>query len=96
MISGSVSAIAHGAGWPVLNIFFGEMVDGFIDYDTVLPPEGEEIPPELMYNYSKFAEDFNDMSKEYSIIFAYVGTAIFALSYVQVQYRNLEYCKNLL
>ncbi|KAJ8021877.1 Multidrug resistance protein 1 [Holothuria leucospilota] len=89
MVSGSIAAIAHGAGWPVLNIFFGEMVDGFIDYETVLPPPGEPVPTAVYNNLSQFKEDFNDMSRDYSIIFAYVGTAIFAVSYVQIALWSL-------
>lgn len=85
MLSGSIAAIAHGAGWPVLNIFFGEMVDGFIDYDAQIPGPDEPVPtgvpPEVI---DEIRETFNDTTRDYSIIFAYVGTAIFVVSYVQV------------
>lgn len=86
MISGSIAAVAHGAGWPVLNIFFGDMVDEFVEYDKYLPEPGEpfptDIPPDVIQDAK---EEFNEQTRKYSIIFAYVGTAIFVVSYIQVR-----------
>jgi len=37
MIIGTVAAIAHGVAMPLLMVFFGDMVDSFIDSGK-LPP----------------------------------------------------------
>ncbi|XP_071841103.1 ATP-dependent translocase ABCB1-like isoform X2 [Apostichopus japonicus] len=90
MISGSIAAVAHGAGWPVLNIFFGDMVDEFVEYDKYLPEPGEpfptDIPPDVIQDAK---EEFNEQTRKYSIIFAYVGTAIFVVSYIQIALWSL-------
>jgi len=34
MIIGAICAIAHGVAMPLLIVFFGDMVDSFIQYGT--------------------------------------------------------------
>ena len=33
MFVGSLAAVVHGAGWPVLFIFFGDMTDQFVNFN---------------------------------------------------------------
>ena len=82
MLIGTVAAMAHGCGWPSLNIIFGRLVDSFIVFDrnstdfatvTVAPDAADPF------------QAFDDQMQEYAIIFAYIGAAAYVAAYLQVR-----------
>lgn len=82
MVIGGLAALVHGAGWPALNLFFGDLIDEFIDFDTntTLPT----LPPGVTYPPIDPMEEFDKQMRKYALIFTYVGIAVVFASYIQV------------
>ncbi|XP_045177444.2 ATP-dependent translocase ABCB1-like isoform X2 [Mercenaria mercenaria] len=75
MFIGSLAAMVHGAGWPVLMIFFGDMTDSFINVNV------SDINPN---DTSALFDEFNSDMTKYSLYYIYIGAAVFVASYIQV------------
>eukprot|EP00057_Strongylocentrotus_purpuratus_P008762 XP_011663236.1 PREDICTED: multidrug resistance protein 1 [Strongylocentrotus purpuratus] len=88
MVIGGLAALVHGAGWPALNLFFGDLIDEFIDFDTntTLPT----LPPGVTYPPIDPMEEFDKQMRKYALIFTYVGIAVVFASYIQVSCWSLS------
>ncbi|XP_052821017.1 ATP-dependent translocase ABCB1-like isoform X1 [Mya arenaria] len=78
MLLGGLASIVHGAGWPMLFLFFGGMTDTFISGPSGNPNVtiGNKTNDELK-------DEFNDKMTEYSLYYVYIGAAVFVASYIQ-------------
>ena len=86
-----MAAFAHGAGWPVLMVVFGEMTDDLIGFDppgvnaTTEFPIGYTLPPGVtLPPIPDYLKEFDKQMREYAIIYSYVGAAVLVVSYMQV------------
>ena len=84
MLIGTVAAMAHGCGWPSLNIIFGRLVDSFIDFDRNSTDYNATIAPDV-----DPYQAFDDQMQEFAIIFAYIGAAALCAGFLQVCIRPL-------
>ncbi|XP_071479160.1 ATP-dependent translocase ABCB1-like [Diadema antillarum] len=97
MLVGGIAALVHGAGWPVLNLFFGDLVDEFIEVGSnetaaapVIPGE-YTLPPDFTFPPDvNPLKEFDNQMREYALIFTYVGLAVVAASYTQVSLWSLS------
>ncbi|XP_041479457.1 ATP-dependent translocase ABCB1-like [Lytechinus variegatus] len=90
MVIGGLAALAHGAGWPVLNLFFGDLIDEFIDFDTDNTTAIPILPPGVTYPPFDPMEEFDKQMRKYALTFTYVGIAVVFASYIQVSCWSLS------
>ena len=78
MLIGTLGAMAHGCGWPALNIIFGNMIDSFTEFDR-----NETYNATLPPGFDPYKE-FDKEMQEYAIIFSYIGAGVLVAAYFQV------------
>ncbi|XP_052275142.1 ATP-dependent translocase ABCB1-like isoform X2 [Dreissena polymorpha] len=81
MIAGTLASIVHGAGWPVLFLFFGDMTDSFISGPGGNPNISLGINSTA--NSSDLLNDFNENMTKYSLYYVYIGAGVLVASYLQ-------------
>ncbi|KAM4026720.1 ATP-dependent translocase ABCB1 isoform 1-T1 [Anomaloglossus baeobatrachus] len=80
MLVGTLAAMIHGAGLPLMMLVFGEMTDSFVDY-------GKDMTLEQMINASiKFQEDMTT----YSYYYSGLGFGVLLAGYIQVAFWTLS------
>ncbi|XP_069111959.1 ATP-dependent translocase ABCB1-like isoform X2 [Argopecten irradians] len=83
MFLGSLFAVVHGAGWPVLSIVFGQMTTEFVfgpggTNDTKNDTSSIAINSTTVTN-----QEYSDNMTKYALYQVYIGAAVFVASYFQ-------------
>lgn len=93
MTAGTVFAIIHGAGWPILALIFGEMTNTFLGA-IVTDPATQEFPTDGKIvsdddNNNTFdSAAFEAAMSQYAIYYALIGVFVFIASTLQVSPRT--------
>ncbi|XP_071480566.1 ATP-dependent translocase ABCB1-like [Diadema antillarum] len=84
---GSLAAMVHGAAWPVLNIFFGNLVDEFVQFGAnATTNETDMTTPDPNYDPVR---EFDNQMAEYALIFTYIAFGSLAMGYLQTSMWTL-------
>lgn len=79
MIFGTIAAMAHGAGLPLMMLVFGEMTDSFVDF-------GKNMTMGEMINASI---QFQDQMTTYAYYYTGLGFAVLVAGYIQISFWTL-------
>ncbi|XP_077124369.1 ATP-dependent translocase ABCB1 [Ranitomeya variabilis] len=79
MLVGTIAAMAHGAGLPLMMLVFGDMTDSFVDF-------GKNMTLEAMINASNAFQD--DMTT-YAYYYSGLGFGVLLAGYIQVSFWTL-------
>ncbi|KAM3929583.1 ATP-dependent translocase ABCB1 [Leptodactylus fuscus] len=80
MLLGTVAAMAHGAGLPLMMLVFGEMTDSFVDF-------GRNMTYEEIINASMA---FQDQMSTYAYYYTGLGFAVLVAGYIQISFWSLS------
>ncbi|XP_066441351.1 ATP-dependent translocase ABCB1 [Eleutherodactylus coqui] len=90
MFFGTIAAMIHGAGLPLMMIVFGDMTDTFVSYnpgdDKIYANMSNETIAEAMLNASLA---FQQKMEEYSYIYSGLGFAVLIAGYIQISFWTL-------
>ncbi|XP_075683762.1 ATP-dependent translocase ABCB1-like [Rhinoderma darwinii] len=79
MLVGTLAAMAHGAGLPLMMLVFGEMTDTFVD-------AGKNMTLEGFVNVSK---ELQDKMSTYAYYYTGLGFAVLLAGYIQISFWTL-------
>ncbi|CAJ0964426.1 unnamed protein product [Ranitomeya imitator] len=79
MLVGTIAAMAHGAGLPLMMLVFGDMTDSFVDF-------GKNMTLEQIINASNAFQD--DMTT-YAYYYSGLGFGVLLAGYIQVSFWTL-------
>ncbi|XP_072010354.1 ATP-dependent translocase ABCB1 isoform X3 [Engystomops pustulosus] len=79
MVVGTIAAMAHGAGLPLMMLVFGDMTDSFVDF-------GKNVTLEEMINASI---KFQNQMSTYAYYYTGLGFAVLLAGYVQIAFWTL-------
>ncbi|XP_073533538.1 ATP-dependent translocase ABCB1 [Phyllobates terribilis] len=79
MLVGTISAMAHGAGLPLMMLVFGDMTDSFVDF-------GKNMTAEDMIEASN---KFQDDMTTYAYYYSGLGFGVLLAGYIQVAFWTL-------
>nr|AID66618.1 P-glycoprotein [Anadara sativa] len=77
MIFGSLMAVVHGTGFPLLSLVFGEVTNTFIN-----GPGGTNSNASAQPNMT--IDEFNDQMTESALRYIYIGSGVFVATYLQI------------
>ncbi|XP_067658455.1 ATP-dependent translocase ABCB1-like isoform X1 [Haliotis asinina] len=86
MFVGTLAAMVHGSGWPLLSIVFGDMTNDFIGTGNSTFPDmngtsGNFTPPPI---------DFEEQMTKYALYYVYIGVGVMVASYLQVSFWTMS------
>uniref|UniRef100_UPI00398F70C7 ATP-dependent translocase ABCB1 n=1 Tax=Pristiophorus japonicus TaxID=55135 RepID=UPI00398F70C7 len=85
MVLGSVAALLHGAGFPLMIIVFGEMTDGFVQ-DSI-------ITQNSTLNITIGTETLEEQMTRFSYYYCGIGLAVMIAAYMQITFWSLAAAK---
>ncbi|XP_043546264.1 ATP-binding cassette, sub-family B (MDR/TAP), member 4 [Chiloscyllium plagiosum] len=87
MVLGSVAALIHGAGMPLMVIVFGQMTDSFVNHEIAqnLSAFGEQY----VQVSSNASETLEEQMTRFSYYYVGLGAAVLVAAYIQVSFWSL-------
>lgn len=90
MLFGTVLAVCHGAGLPLMMIVFGDMTNSFVN--SAHDPLPTNFPPNTTVNITDFlnnTETLQEQMTRYAIIYSGLGAAVLVAAYIQISFWTL-------
>lgn len=84
MFSGTIFAIVHGIGWPILAYIFGGMTNEFIRVAGSEEPELDSIESDSSSNQTLPRISLQDVMATYSLYYTGLGIVVFIASTGQI------------
>ncbi|KAH9513517.1 Multidrug resistance protein 1 [Bulinus truncatus] len=87
ILIGCLTAMIHGASWPLLFLIFGNMTNDFINYGK------NTTFNETVFNMSitntSMGELFEETMTEYALKYIYIGLGVFAATYIHISFLQV-------
>ncbi|XP_069504489.1 ATP-dependent translocase ABCB1 isoform X2 [Ambystoma mexicanum] len=87
MLFGTLLAVCHGAGLPLMMIVFGDMTDSFVN-SALMPNISSNISSNISAMLNS-TETLQEQMTRYAIIYSGLGFAVLIAAYVQISFWTL-------